>query len=349
MLNTQRELIHKLCKDVLYNSVGQAVITIIDTPHVSIRAFLFVSVIVSSCLCSYLVIQSLLAYFNYEVITMSRLFFETPTLFPRIKICNGSPFTTEFAFEFVKNVSRVASPDLDMFDMTKVANLTKNEKFYLFRQIADLAIAKMNAKNFTDENRRRLGHTIEDILYSCTFNTILCNASDFIWEFDRIRGNCYVYNSGLDPTVPLKQSSIAGSLYGLRVSFYVNTNEKLVPINAFVNFFDAIISIENGSHLNEFHLDGVRVPSGFETHISVDRSFKFNLPKPYSNCDLDNDLSVAFDSELYNLFAHSPREYTQQICLTQCYQQELERICNCTSPYHLSLFKGWYLLSVSRK
>ncbi len=54
------------------------------------------------------------------------------------------------------------------------------------------------------------------------------------------------------------------------------------------------------------------------SEISLDRSFKFSMPKPYSNCDIDNDISQPkFDSRLFNLIYHSKYEYSQDLCLDQ--------------------------------
>ena len=335
----EKNAIHKLCKDILYNSAGQALIRIYETPNLIVKAFLLVSVVVSSGLCSYLIIRSFINYFSYEVITVTRTIFETPTLFPRIKICNNSPFTTEFAYEFIKNISNFISPHKNMFDINQEKLLNASELEKTFRSILDISIARINSKNFSDSDRKKLGHNIEDILFKCHFNLIECKASDFIWEFDRLRGNCYVFNSGFNSNRELLKSNIAGSFYGLRVSFYVHANEKLIPFNTLYNTFDSQVIIENNSHLNEFTLDGIRLPGGFETNINVERVLKYNLPKPYSNCDLGIDTPEgSFNSELYNLFSYSDHEYTQQICLEQCFQKELAKKCNCSSPYHLSLF-----------
>ncbi len=57
------------------------------------------------------------------------------------------------------------------------------------------------------------------------------------------------------------------------------------------------------------------------------------MPKPYSNCDIDNDISPPkFDSSLFNLIYHSKYEYSQDLCLGQCYLSENIKVCNCTDP-----------------
>ena len=65
------------------------------------------------------------------------------------------------------------------------------------------------------------------------------------------------------------------------------------------------------------------------------------LPKPYSNCDLDNlESNKETEYELVNLVAKSKYLYTQQSCLFLCMQKQLIENCNCTYPYFFSLFVG---------
>ena len=78
---SDKQLIFKmfknLIKDRLYNSLAQALLKILWTPHLIIRSFLSICVIISSCLSAYLVVKSFFNYFDYEVITVYRSISET--------------------------------------------------------------------------------------------------------------------------------------------------------------------------------------------------------------------------------------------------------------------------------
>ena len=87
--------IEGMMKEVLYNSLAQACIKIYQTKDFKLRIFLLMSIIVLNSLASYLVVQSILSYFDYEVITISRTIYETPTLFPKVVICNQNMLQTE--------------------------------------------------------------------------------------------------------------------------------------------------------------------------------------------------------------------------------------------------------------
>ena len=93
-------------KEVLNNSISQAIIRIIHTPYVGLKIFLIVFIITSSSLTSYLVIQSITSYLYYKVITTSRTIFESTSPFPRVTFCKINKFTTKYAFELIQNKTR---------------------------------------------------------------------------------------------------------------------------------------------------------------------------------------------------------------------------------------------------
>jgi hypothetical protein len=53
-----------LIKETLYNSTAQAIIKLIETPILTLKVFLFWCVILSSGVCSYLIIQLILCYLS---------------------------------------------------------------------------------------------------------------------------------------------------------------------------------------------------------------------------------------------------------------------------------------------
>ena len=122
--------------------------------------------------------------------------------------------------------------------------------------------------------------------------------------------------------------------------WYVKSHENLTLFNAYTGLSGLALRIENSSYMSDYSLtSGTQVSPGFHTFISVERALQLNLPKPYSNCDLPND--VPSDelprTEFLDLFLKSPFRYSQQSCLIQCIQKFTNHTCNCTNPYYLSL------------
>ena len=337
----KNDLIIQLVKDILYNSLAQAIIKILQTPHASLKLVLFVCVALSSSLASYLIIKSVLSYFAYDVNTMTRIIFETPSPFPKITICNSNPFTTEFALEFLKEINREISPSISIFDQNQLKALHYNVKASLTNQIYTRAEYKMNAETFSDSNRTKLSLPLDDLLIACSFNNKPCTKKDFTWEFDPRLGNCYAFNSQSaknGTSSQTFQSSLAGYDNGLKLTLYANFHENLTFINSVMGNSGVKIRIENNTFIRGYVDSPIQISSGFKTDVLVERLFNFNLPKPYSNCDIDNDNPTHFDSDLYALIKNSSYVYDQQLCLKQCRQKFYVDNCNCSSARTLSLF-----------
>jgi hypothetical protein len=290
-------------KENLRNSYAQTLIKIFFTPHPTVRVFLIFVVLGSSSLASYMVIQAIKTYLIYGVSTTSRTIYETPTLFPKVQICNYNSFATEFAY-----------------------NVTKMGKF--------------DAITFSNEQKKKLGHDLKDILIECWFNLNPCNWTDFTWSYDNTYGNCYTFNSGFDLNgnkVDLKKSKITGPAFGLQLSMYVNIYEKLLDN---VDSLAAVIHIGNSSNTTYYSSSGILITSGSQTSITVDREFKSILPKPYSNCEIvDSQLNkFRSDLEFYNLISTSEYAYTQQLCFVICIQKYYIQKYNCTIAHLPSLY-----------
>ena len=97
-LEKENVLIKTLLKESLYNSLAQAIVKILQTPHFTLKIFLSLFVLGTSGLASYLVIKSILDYFAYQVITTTRTIHEMPTEFPKITICNLNKYATKHAW-----------------------------------------------------------------------------------------------------------------------------------------------------------------------------------------------------------------------------------------------------------
>ena len=318
----------------------EVILKIFRTPHFALKGYLFIFVLISSGLAAYTVIESFMSYFAYEVLSTSREVFETPTHYPQVTICNSNIFSTKYAFEKLKEVNAIVSPNISIFNASQMATLDVYNKLYLVEIIYLNLNGIVFGKSFGDENRKKLGHTLDDILIYCNFNQQNCTSADFVWQFDANFGNCFVFNSGFNSTghrVPLKQSTVAGSLYGLQLKYYTNVYENLTPYYSYYGGNGASIRIENASYLIEHTYDSIKVAPGSHTEISIERAFKFTLPTPYSNCEVDESSPKVIASDLYNLIAQSRYQYNQQLCFTQCFQKQAIIECNCTASVFVSL------------
>ena len=333
--------IKSLLKETLDNSVAHAIFKIIETPIFTLKVFLFVCVILSSGLCSYLIIELIMSYLSYGVSTTTRTIYETPALFPKITICNINPFTTKYAFEFLKQINEEVAPNSNVFNDEQMNHLDLLTKLDIIEKIKIKAIFKMNELNET--GKRKLSHPIDEILVK--LKSFSCTPSDFAWYFDPWYGNCWMINSGLNKMgqrEALIKKSLSGENYGLKMGCYVNFYRNLTIINSSPMYgggLGALIRIDNSSFLTYYiSFDGIKLEPGKIVSLGVSRSFKSILPRPYSNCLIDNETNAGFRSELFDLIQKSDYRYTQSLCFFQCWQREILLKCNCTDPARVSLF-----------
>jgi hypothetical protein len=136
-------------------------------------------------------------------------------------------------------------------------------------------------------------------------------------------------------------NNVPGETLGLKFGLYVNFYQNLTLINSYGGGLGAVLRIENSSYLTYFkNSEGIRIEPGSATSLSLIRSFKSILPRPYSNCLIDNETNAGFHSELFDLISNSAYRYTQPTCFLQCLQRAILFECKCTDPSILSLFSN---------
>ena len=340
----RNEAIKSAIKSILYNSTAQAIMNLVQTRHVTIKLFLAFCVFSTMAASSYFVISNVLNYFAFEVTTMSRHVFEMPTTFPKITFCNVNQFTTEFALEFLKEIAINSSFPISPFNRDQFKNLNQSEKMRIYTILNTIASAKMLENKALKDFQKDFTHSLEDILLTCTFNNEICTAKDFVSYIDLTYGVCFSFNTGFNATdhlVELKKSLIAGPSIGLVMDLYLNFHENLTEFNAFTGGLGGLVRIENNSYKIDHDYDGLFIETGKSYSISVHRQFEFNLPRPYSKCDIDNESpSSDFENlEIYKMILNSPYQYSQEFCLKQCSQMMIAKKCGCSNPFYVSLLK----------
>ena len=210
----------------------------------------------------------------------------------------------------------------------------------------------INLDTFSDTYRKMLVHPLEKILWNCEFNGQPCSASDFSWIWDPVYGNCYSFNSGFNSsgsTMSYKESLLPGAQFGLKLDIYVGYIDYLNSFNvgwfqnhygSNANFYGLNILIQNNTYLQMDKFDVIALDGGTANYIAVQRRFSSKLPKPYSNCDIDNKNPDQIDSEYFNIIKNSPYQYEQELCVDVCMQKRMIDVCNCTFSIFLSLYNA---------
>ena len=209
---SKRKHFLKISKETLYNSLAQAIIKIFSTPNHSLKVILTLFVFSSTGFASYMIAKSTISYFDFEVITTSRIILETSATFPRVKFCNLSPFKTKHAFEFLKGLN--SSYNI-LRNESLLDDLSYEESAELIDNFSTDFNSIMFESHFSQEVLQKLSHRLEDTLISCSFNYQKCSHRDFVSKVDPIMGSCFEFNSGSE--VDAKKISLAGPAYGLKV------------------------------------------------------------------------------------------------------------------------------------
>jgi hypothetical protein len=343
-----RQLIHKLTKETIGNETSQALIRIFETKYFSLKLFWILCLIVCGSLCGYLVAQTFITYLSYPVYTTTTIVHEVPTKFPKVTICNTAIAITEYAYELIKQINQEYLPNLNIFDQHSMSKLYYKDAFDKYWKISSIFLARINSDSFSDVERQKLSHSLNDILIYCTFNGQPCTPSDFIWKWDPLYGNCYSFSSGFNSSgsrVDYKESFLPGAVFGLQLAVYVGYNDKLNLFNngyfswiPFSHSYGLNVLIENNTYLGNKKQSVIALNGGSLNFMSMQRQFTSKLPKPYSDCDIDNTNPGRFDSPYYNLILNSPYQYSQDLCVIQCIQQHVIQMCNCSIPIYLDLY-----------
>jgi len=75
----------------------------------------------------------------------------------------------------------------------------------------------------------------------------------------------------------------------------------------------------------------IDISVGFETNIALTKKISETYPKPYSACEIKDNikLTTSADYQIFDLFANTPYLYRSADCRAFCYQELILNYCNC--------------------
>ncbi len=99
-----------------------------------------------------------------------------------VSICNVNSLMTNSSIEYAKSIVidnfRLNMSNISMLGNTFAANL-------LFKFIIG---TNLRSPQLSDSFRKNMTMTIQDMLISCVYNSIICTADDFFWYYDILYG-----------------------------------------------------------------------------------------------------------------------------------------------------------------
>ena len=205
-------------------------------------------------------------------VTKIQLFKESPVDFPVVSFCNNNIFAKNFSYEIINGIIKY-DYNQTFYEYHESA---KNKLFYY----ADLqntytkssSLFAMFNPQYTDDDKKAISFTIDEMLIGCTYNQQPCGSSNFSWYFDIEGGNCYKFNSGYDSNgkkTEIKKAQLADVYNGLFLQLYVGKSDN---INSLSRTSGMRLMITNQTQRNRFS-DGINIPTGSSAEIKLNRMF----------------------------------------------------------------------------
>jgi hypothetical protein len=315
-------------KDTLEGSSIHAIPNIIRNKYSIIKFVWSICFLISFGLCCWFIVESILGFLEYDVVTSIKINYENVLKFPIVTICNLNYFATDYSYLVLKTLFNSSQPDIGLMFFAKI--------------LSNLMIKKYGLDN------RKLGNRLNETIMSCNFMWQPCDmTNDFEEYFDNWYGLCFRFNSGknmLGKSVDQKYVYQSGSLGSLDLQLFVGS--------AVSN--DKPFSIENGYTIfitdelvNTMSREGIRIMAGSSVTLSLNKNTVKKKPKPYSDCTEDlNDIN-SYDSEFYRKLFSQKMKYNYLECSFLCFQKELAKECGCqTSIYDLYFYKDMRICSL---
>jgi len=304
----------------LKNSTIHGLPNFIRTNRKSLKILWSICFFISSGFCAYIVLESIVSYMNYGVVTTFRVFNEPTSEFPAIMLCNKNNFENDFYEELLNNSI------LNQTSINDYENKNFNDvqlKLYNMRiKISSYLMSK------TLRERKKKSIEIEKNLISCNHLNEICDSNNFTWFFHFIYGNCYVlygdYNSNGNWESP-KLISQEDYFTALKLELFIGEPSKFEALSSSLGY--QLFILNRSDHYNKFN--SIDLSPGKEYNIMLDRTFLKQLPKPYSICEFNEQKAHLFESPFIKIMNEMNITYSRTACVDLCYQELVFKKCDC--------------------
>jgi hypothetical protein len=225
---TQKEaLISEMISELCRNSTSHSLQKIGKSKHLLIKIIWIVSSIFSISFCSYVIIKTVGEYLKYDVVTNIRVHTEIEPEYPSIAFCNKNPIVKEEGRQIFLNYLKemnVTNPEDNITTSLLSGDLYQKTMTYFIQ-------------NTTNEQKKKMGYSLEEIILFCEFNFIKClDYSEFVWFFDESYGNCYKFNTGINSTghsIAVRTVNSRGRSTGLSLALFIGAENDRKTLNDF--------------------------------------------------------------------------------------------------------------------
>ncbi|CAF0991111.1 unnamed protein product, partial [Brachionus calyciflorus] len=189
--------LNSIIEESLLSSTSHGIPNIIRSDNSALR-FMWISfTIISSGLCSYMIVQSIINYLSFETTSKNQIHTETSSIFPAITICNLNFFTSEYSAQFIKNLTLDIQSDSAYFSYSQ---------YYTFMEIVSTSEELMSIAY-------KFGDSFEKLILHCQLLTIDCRNKEY-WNYyyHQSYGNCYQINAKKENLIKVSRTGWSNAL-----------------------------------------------------------------------------------------------------------------------------------------
>lgn len=168
---------YEVIRDCCSESTAHGIPLVFKRQEVSLKIFWLICTLASAGVCGWLVANSIMDFFTYDTVTKSQLVFETPAIFPTVSFCSHNMFMTEKGFAYVEKTWE----ELTGVPIDWILPHYLQKDFDILKYFIG---ANLFERNSTDEKRKEMSLQINDMLFTCNFNNLYCDADDFYYYYD---------------------------------------------------------------------------------------------------------------------------------------------------------------------
>ncbi|KAH9513271.1 hypothetical protein Btru_034517 [Bulinus truncatus] len=231
------------------------------------------------------------------VSTVVSIEYEPRLEFPAVTLCNLNPIRLSKASNALKEKSE-EEENLDVHN-TKLEELL--------------------SQNNTEE-KKVMGHAMQDMLIECKFNGTPCTYHDFKYIYNQKYVNCYTFGYYNNSEDHKRYTTKTGPANGLIIEMDIQQYDYL-PLTQSAGV-KVLLHPDTEAPFPED--GGLVVGPGFVTSIAARRVESRRQPFPQGSCVSLSD-NIAY-STIFSSYGYT---YTDNACKKSCYQKKVFRSCNC--------------------
>ncbi|KAI0240234.1 Amiloride-sensitive sodium channel subunit alpha [Lamellibrachia satsuma] len=309
-----------LMKDKAMETGVQGVPNIGRARHLARKMFWILVVFGGTVLMTWQVTTAVMTYYTYPVKTQTLYQNAGQLVFPAVTICNLNPLREGALLQagdvlacFKKKSSSFNKTDKppSFNDWTGQPDYEKEtDEFSAMQSYLTLSA------QLTPDQRRIIGHQLNKMLLSCTWNGLKCSPKNFTVFSNHLYGNCYTFNA--DNTNKTLMLSKPGPVYGLSLEMYIEQDQYIPSIS---DAAGVRVIVHNQTEMPFPEDAGFSVTPGHKTSVALRRVDVIRATPPHGNCvymdSTQNEQVNAFHGEVSTIGysaavsnrEHSVRDY----------------------------------------